>query len=303
MDFLHADIEREYERWKKVVGLDDPYQAEDTIGLHDLLAAHFLLIDYFAEKKYAFGGVGPRDLGLLHSALSRQFTGFGAVRKWNGLFENCATLMFGLIMNHPFHDANKRTALLAVLSLLHRKKHIITLQQKKLDSLVVAIAANELHVYFGRDARYQRTLQPMSVGNDPDGVVRIIADFLRRNTRYRDDATRTVTYSELNRAVKRHGYELRNPNGGYINVVRVEPAKRANFLGIGGKPEREVYLAQVGFPGWKDQVHKSALKTVREATGLTTKNGCDTQVLFQEAEPLSSLISEYAEPLKRLATK
>jgi death-on-curing protein len=153
MDFLHRDIEEEYERWKNIVGLDDPYQSDDTLGLHDLLTAHFLIIDYFAEKKYAFGGVGPRNLDLLHSSLSRQFTGYGGAKKWNGIFENCATLMFGLIMNHPFHDANKRTALLAVLSLLHRKKHIITLQQKKLDSLVVAIAANELQSYFGRETR------------------------------------------------------------------------------------------------------------------------------------------------------
>jgi death-on-curing protein len=210
--------------------------------------------------------------------------------------------MFGLIMNHPSHDANKRTASLSVLSLLHRKKHIITLQQKKLDSLVVAVAANDLQPYFSRDARYKKSLQLMSAGN-ADDTVRILADFLRRNTRDRDDSARAVTYSELNRTLKRHGFELRNPSGNYINVVRVEPAKPAKFLGLGARPEREVYLAQVGFPGWKDQVHRSALKTVREATGLTTKNGCDTQVLFQEAEPLSYLISEYAEPLKRLANR
>jgi death-on-curing family protein len=303
MDFLHADIEGEYKRWQNIVGVDDPYQSNDTVGLHELLAAHFLIIDYFAEKSYGVGGVGPRSLDLLHSALSRQFTGFGGVAKWNGLFENCATLMFGLVMNHPFHDANKRTALLATLSLLHRKKRIITLQQKRLDGLVVAIAANELQTFLGREARYQKKLQLLSLTNNADATVRIVADFLHRNTRPRDDLARTVTYSELNTALKRHGYELRNPNGGYINVVRIEPAKPAGFLGIGGRSEKEVYLAQVGFPGWKDQVHKSALKTVREATRLTTKNGCDGKVLFEHAEPLSSLISEYAEPLKRLARK
>jgi death-on-curing protein len=273
------------------------------IGLRDLLAAHFLIVDYFAEKKYGIGGVGPRSLDLLHSALSRQFTGYGGARKWNGLYENCATLMFGLVMNHPFHDANKRTALLATLSLLHRKRRIITLQQKKLDSLVVAIAGNTLQSYFGRDARYQKKLQLLTGTNDTDGTVYIIADFLRRNTRHRDDSARTVTYSELNGALKRHGYELRNPNGNYINVVRIEPARPGRFFGIGARPEREVFLAQIGFPGWKDQVHKSALKTVREATKLTTENGCDRQVLFEGAEPLSSLISEYSEPLKRLANK
>lgn len=303
MEFLHADVEKEYERWKNIVGTDDPYQSNDTIGLHELLAAHFLMIDYFAEKRYGIGGVGPRSLDLLHSSLSRQFTGYGGVRKWSGLFENCATLIFGLIMNHPFHDANKRTALLVTLSLLHRKKRVITLQQKRLDGFVVAIAANGLQDFIGKEARYQKKLQVLSQTNDTDATVRLVADFLKRNTRHRDDSSRTVTYSELNRALKRHGFELRNPSGNYINVVRVEPAKPARLFGIGGRPEREIYLTQVGFPGWKDQVHKSALKRVRKATKLDSDHGCDAQVLFEDAEPLSSLISEYAEPLKRLANK
>src|SRR5467141_879927 len=122
MDFIHDDIEREYERWKGILGPEDPYRSGDSIGLHDVLAAHFLIVDYFVEKNYGIGGIGPRDIGLLHSALSRQFTGYGGVQKWKGLYETASTLLFGLIMNHPFHDANKRTALLATLSLLHRNK-------------------------------------------------------------------------------------------------------------------------------------------------------------------------------------
>jgi hypothetical protein len=37
------------------------------------------------------------------------------------------------------------------------------------------------------------------------------------------------------------------------------------------RPERAVFLAQIGFPGWKDQVHKAALKRVREATKLISQ--------------------------------
>jgi hypothetical protein len=81
MDFVHDDIQREYQRWKEIFGPEDPYRSDDTIGLHDVLSAHFLIVDYFAEKNYGIGGVGPRDVGLLHSALSRQFTGYGRDRK------------------------------------------------------------------------------------------------------------------------------------------------------------------------------------------------------------------------------
>jgi len=168
---------------------------------------------------------------------------------------------------------------------------------------VIAIAEGSLESYFEKDARHLKRLREMKGLPDEDRTVYVVAEFLRKNTRYRDDSARTVTYSELNRALKKHGFELRNPNGNFINVVRIEPAKPAGFFGFGAKPEREIFLGQVGFPGWKDQIRGSALKTVRQATGLTTQNGCDTQVLFEDAEPLSSLISEYAEPLKRLANK
>jgi death-on-curing protein len=303
MDFLDSGIEREFKRWKEIVGPEDPYDSDDTIGLHDVLAAHFLVVDYFASKGFGVGGLGPRSVDLLYSAVSRQFTGFGGVRKWNGLYEHCATLLFGIVKDHIFHDANKRTALLATLSLLHRKKKIIDLPQKRLDGLMIAVAGNRLDAYFEKDARYKAWLEALAGNKDMDGIIHIISDFLRRNTRQRNDSARTVTYSELNQALRRHGFELRSPNGNYINVVRVEPPTRGKFFGLGSKPGRVVYLGQIGFPGWKDQISKSALKTVREATGLTTRNGCDSQVLFEHAEPLSALISEYAEPLKRLANK
>jgi len=183
------------------------------------------------------------------------------------------------------------------------RERVVDFPQKRLDSLVVAIAANELESYFEKDARYQERLRLLSGPNDTDGKVRLIADFLRRNTRARDDSTRTVTYSDLNRVLRRHGFELRNPSGNYINVMRIEPAKPGRFLGIGARPERAIFLAQIGFPGWKDQVHKAALKRVREATNLTSQDGCDTKVFFEDAEPIAVLISEYAEPLKRLANK
>jgi death-on-curing family protein len=303
MEFLHPNVEEEYKRWKNIVGDEDEFQSADSVGLHEVLAAHFLMIDYFAEKNYGIGGIGPRSLDLLHSALSRQFTAFGGIRKWNGLYEVSATLIFGLIMNHPFHDANKRTALLATLSLLNRKKKVVALPQKRLDTLVVAIAANQLERYFERDARYQERLRSLAGPNDTDGRVRLIADFLRRNTRSRDDSDRTLTYGDLNRVLRKHGFELRSPNGNYINVVRIEPAKPGRFLGIGARPEREIFLDQIGFPGWKDQVYKETLKRVRKVTKLTSQDGCDSKVFFEDAEPLSVLISEYAEPLKRLANK
>jgi hypothetical protein len=104
MEFLHDEIETEYRRWLKKIGDQDPYASRDTIGLQDILRAHFLIVDFFLENKYGIGGIGPKSVDLLHSAIYRQFVGFGSVEKWPGQYERLTTLLFGLVKDHLFHD-------------------------------------------------------------------------------------------------------------------------------------------------------------------------------------------------------
>jgi death-on-curing family protein len=293
MEFLHEDIHREYERWAKLVGTDDPYTGRHTMGLHEVLRAYFLIADFFAENEYGIGGIGPRSVDLLHSAIYRQFVSFDGKEKWSSPYEKCATLMFGLVKDHPFHDANKRTALLAGLAQLDKCNRTPTASQKQLEDFVVEIADNQLSKY----ARYKALAKA-----EGDAEVLFIADFLKRNSREIDKRHYTVTYHQLNRLLQRYGYELRNPSGNYIDVVRVEWKPR--YLGIVGPRVRHEYrIGQIGFPGWKRQVNQSALKTVRKATGLTVENGYDSAVFYGNADPLEALIDIYSEPLRRLASR
>lgn len=79
MLFFDSSLEKEYQRWLKIVGPDDPYATKATIGLHEVLRAHFLILDFFSQDKNGegVGGVGPKDLNLLHSACYRQFVSLG----------------------------------------------------------------------------------------------------------------------------------------------------------------------------------------------------------------------------------
>lgn len=295
MLFTDSRIEAEYRRWLALVDADDIYAGKGTIGLRDVLAAHFLILDFFSteENGRGVGGVGPKDLNLLHSAVYRQFTSFRSKEKWESLYEKCATLMFGIIKNHPFHDANKRTAFLVGLLFLIREKRTPTVRQKEFENFIVDVAGDKLY-------RYSRYREIKSV--DPDAEVRFIADYLKRNTREVDQQSHAVTFNELNQIIKRYGFELASPRGNFIDVVR--PEYRPKFLGlVGPRIRRDIFLAQIGFPGWKKQVSKPALKTVREATGLTAGRGYDSKTFFDGAEPLHSLIDTYAEPLRRLSNR
>ena len=138
-------VRDEFDRWYKHFGDDDRYNLNDTVGLLDVLRSHFLIVDHFYTKGYGVALSGPRDANLLHSAIYRQFVSFGGKDKWNTPYEKCATLLFGLIKDHPFHDANKRTGLLVLLYFLNKLGRVPTIGHKDLENFVVDIATDALH--------------------------------------------------------------------------------------------------------------------------------------------------------------
>jgi len=293
MSFLHEKVGREYERWRRKFGDEDPYASDDTIGIHEALRAHFLIVDYFLiNEEYGIGGVGPRDQDLLHSAIYRQFISYGGKDKWDTDFEKCASLLYGLVQDHPFHDANKRTAFLVTLFYLTKLKRVPTLRQRELEDFIVEIADRKLD-------KYVRFRDLQKKGSDPE--VLFIADFLRKNTREVDKRPYTVTFHELKGILKHHGFEMINASKNYIDIVRKE--KHRSFFGLGAESVRDVRVLQVGFPGWKKQVGKGTIKVIREATGLTPEKGCDSKVFFKNSDPLNALIDMYSEPLRRLADR
>lgn len=283
-------VKSEFIRWCEFFGDDDPYNANGNIGIRDVLRAHFLIADYFYGRGYGMGGIGPKEPNLLHSAVYRQFTGFDGKDKWETSYERCATLIFGIVKDHPFHDGNKRTALLVLLFFLNRTNRTPTIGQKELEDFIVDIADNELK-------KYRRLQELEAKRNDPE--IRFIADYLRRNSRLLDKRYYTITYKELDARLRDFQHCLNNPHKNYIDVCRIEESR--GFLGLGTQKMRLVKVAQIGFPGWKSQVGKAAIATVRKETKLVPEKGIDSEIFYRGANPLYSLIAEYSGPLERLA--
>ena len=236
------------------------------------------------------GGIGPRESDLLHSAVYRQFVASAGKDKWPDPFQKAATLVFGIVNDHPFYDANKRTGLLVYLYALHKMKRIPTVSQKQLEDLMVEIAEGSLY-------KYPRQKELARRNDDAD--VLFVADYFRRNSRELDSRYYCITYHELDSRLREFGFRLCNPHKNFIDVARVDLTR--GFLGIGGGKERVVKIAQIGFPGWKSQVGKGAIASVRRATKLTPEKGIDSATFFRGADPLNFLINQYSGPLKRLA--
>lgn len=275
--------------------LDDHQDGSGYPGLSvlDVMRAHFLIANHFYLEGHGLGGIGPKDLNMLRSAVSRQWVSFDQKTKWENRFDICATLFFGLIKNHPFHDANKRTAFLSVLFLLHNYGWCPSISEKEFEDFTVEIADDQL----GKYARYQK----LKAKKESDPEVKFISWYLRSHTRKIDRDYYAITYRELQTILNRFGYGLSAPYHNHIDVIKKE--NQSQLFGILGQKTVDVRIGQIGFPRWSAQVGKGAIKSVREMTGLTDRKGVDSAAFFQGLDPMQSLIATYHEPLMSLANR
>ena len=89
------------------------------------------------------GSDGIRDEGLLESALAAPFQTFGGQLLLPTVQQIAVRLGYGLIMNHPFVDGNKRIGTHAMLTLLAMNGIELEYTQKNLYEIVIKVAAGE----------------------------------------------------------------------------------------------------------------------------------------------------------------
>ena len=106
----------------------------------DVLAIHYALVDIFREAGDPIDPPGPRPGGLLESAIGRPQTSHGSIEKYQTVEAKAAALLHSLVGNHPFHNGNKRTALVAALVFLDRNKRRFSASDDDLFEFVLAIA-------------------------------------------------------------------------------------------------------------------------------------------------------------------
>jgi death-on-curing protein len=108
------------------------------ILLEDILELHNKSILDFG------GSHGVRDLGLVESAIARPFQTFGGDELYKNIFEKAAALGESLIINHPFVDGNKRTGMLAMVSLLMSSGYLFTATPDNLYNFIIDIATGNI---------------------------------------------------------------------------------------------------------------------------------------------------------------
>lgn len=111
-----------------------------ALSLEQLLQLHVLVI---AESG---GSDGLRDLGRLQSVVASQTQSAFGEDIYPSVFEKAAALVRGIVGDHPFVDGNKRTAILAGLTLLKINGKQFVAKKGELEDFAVKVATDHLEV-------------------------------------------------------------------------------------------------------------------------------------------------------------
>lgn len=110
------------------------------IPLEDVIFIHEAIIDRVGGK------AGIRDFTLLHSAIFRPQASFGGKDLYPSIFDKAAALIHSLLLNHPFNDGNKRTALASCERFLNINSIEITASQKDKVQFTLDIESKKLNL-------------------------------------------------------------------------------------------------------------------------------------------------------------
>ncbi len=108
------------------------------LAIDEVLVIHEKMIE-------EFGGRSPiHDFTLLHSAVERPRATFNGMDLYPSIFDKAAALIHSLILNHPFDDGNKRTAITSCAAFLSFNKVRLNLPKKESIQFTLDIDSHKL---------------------------------------------------------------------------------------------------------------------------------------------------------------
>ena len=247
---------------------------------------HDQLVADFKNTPDPLDPPGVRSVQLLESAVSRPATAIGEHRKYPSIEMATAALVHSLVHDHPFHNGNKRTALVAMLVALDANGLMLTCSEDALFRLVLLLAQHGL--VHGPRAEL------------PDREVLAVAEWLlEARVRRVVKGDRPVAWRRLKRILAQYGCEFENPTAGNrINILR-------NVERPGGllrAKKTETLRTQTACAGDGTEAARNTVNKIRRDLELDEEKGIDSATFYESQEwSRSEFIHKYRRTLRRLA--
>ncbi|MCM0021927.1 MAG: Fic family protein [Tagaea sp.] len=243
----------------------------DSLSAADVITIHDSLTDWFRDSEDPISPPGVKNREALEAAVARPFQSVDGRDAYPGDIPKSAVFFHGIINNHPFHNGNKRTALVSLHVMLYR--------------------ANFWLERCTDDDMYEFTTKVAAHGicERREDEVTYINEWIESNGRKIMRGERPLKYHELKDILERFGFTIDPPDGFLLNIYRdgiiVERVKKEGIKGF--RP-----------------YHTDYVSGLRKRLGLTPENGIDSDKFYGHKglrEIASEMIDLRQDVIKKLA--
>jgi len=274
----------------------------------DVCAIYKVIAEFAKELGEPIHPFGIRDKNLLESAVSRQHTGFGGIQKYSDIRQIAASLLFGICNDHPFHNGNKRTALVCTLSFLAENGYTPQgTRHKDFEDLVLATSSHNLSSFAKNHGLEKKHSQVRDIikrtganCKSMDDEVDIVFHWLARHTRHEELKERPIPFRRLRQILTKFDCEFAKSPDSKISIRR-EVTSTQRLLGIFKRTEQ--LKTHLTYYGENHTMDVGSLKKIRSDLHLSAKHGCDSRDFYDNQAVVDSLLVEYKNILQRLAKK
>lgn len=234
---------------------------------------HYVLVVDFQRSRDPISPPGVKSKNLLYSAMTRFKTSLGNDLKYPTLELASAALMHSLIHNHPFHNGNKRTALVSMLVFLDMNGYCIKCSQEDAFDFIMKIG----------ERKFDTSVFGETVMRD-DAEVWAIARWIRSRIYQKMVPSRVLKFHQLFEILKQYDCVVSPSNqGGFIDITRGSAKVRYSYGGEGR------------------EVDANLIRKIRKDLELDEEHGYDPALFYNAEQRLPEFINHYRKTLDLLA--
>jgi death-on-curing family protein len=256
------------------------------LSTEDVKRIHFALVDDFGRSADPIDPPGVRSEHLLASAIFRPQTAIGDTLKYPTVENAAAALLHALVLDHPFFNGNKRTALVSMLVFLDMNGVVPTCGEDAMFKLVLLVA--------------QHRIADLSSDGMADREALAIADWLCGCTRLVEKGERPMPWRRLRKILHSYGCtsDVSGGVGNRIDIHRTVESRRRLF---GGRRATRL-STQVFYRDEGSEAEVEVLKKIRGDLHLDDAHGVDSHDFYaKEPKSIPDFIATYRKTLYRLA--
>ena len=250
-------------------------QQIDHLTPEDIENIHWVLVKDLSESKDPIDPPGVRSQDLLESAAHRPLTALGLTDKYPTVAMAGAALLHSIVLNHAFHNGNKRTALVSTLVFADRNGYRVAASEEELYDLLLKVASHGLQEH------------TKATSQDSDAEVLYIARWLRGRLRALQKQERSRKWNKFRQILTNYGCDSDVIPGNKINIVR----------GVDGV----LLKTQVAYRSEGTEIEINTVKKVRRDLMLDEEHGYPSDIFYRQETKIPSFINKYRTLLRRLA--